>query len=207
MRRQQYLQYQDVLLGDIPSLITNPDDLISAFAMLREDPFWQGPFGLDAEWDEETKGAAVLQLSNEKMVLLIDVPALSSTLEGLKALGDTVGRLLDCPESVVVGFACRQDLSRLRASPCAKKKNDGDHWLSGTSAVIDIQKLVGNVEPKLFKAGLSRVCQHYFGKPLDKAEQCSLWSGRPLSDHQRSYAALDSWVCVGIYEKLKKETP
>jgi ribonuclease D len=50
--------------------------------------------------------------------------------------------------------------------------------------------------------GLSRVCQQYFGKPLDKAEQCSRWRVRPLSLEQRTYAALDAYTCALLYEKI-----
>ncbi|KAL3922950.1 MAG: hypothetical protein SGILL_001933 [Bacillariaceae sp.] len=203
MRRRRYLQYDDVLSGPIPSLTTAPQQLVDAFQELRKEPYHHGPFGLDAEWDEETKGAAVLQLANPETTLLIDIPALLGTHDGVNAMEKTVGALLNCDDSVVAGFACRQDLSRLRASPFVQQPNSRQHWLSGTKAVIDVQNMVGKVEPTLYKTGLARACQHYFSKPLDKAEQCSLWSARPLTDHQRSYAALDAWICVAIYLKLK----
>jgi hypothetical protein len=201
-RRKRYLQLDDVLPGSSsPELISTPAELRDAFHQFRDAPHEYGPFGLDAEWEEDTKGAAVLQLANAKQVLLLDIPALSATEEGTSALEDTVGTLLDCAKSVVVGFACRQDLSRLRGSPCAKT----EHWLCGTRAVVDAQKLVAGDEPKLKHLGLARVCHHYFGKPLDKSEQCSMWSTRPLSKNQRVYAALDAWACVGVYEKLFPE--
>jgi hypothetical protein len=209
LRRRKYLQYDDLLPGSIPPLISRPEDLRLGFVRLLEYPHGHGPFGFDAEWDDETSGAAVLQLANANRALLIDIPALSSTDEGVKALRETVGKLLDCSDSVVAGFACRQDLSRLRASPTtgggdgnSKNNSSKYHWMRGTQAVVDVQNLVGKAEPKLFKAGLSRVCQFYFGKPLDKAEQCSVWSARPLSENQRAYAALDAWVCIGIYNML-----
>lgn len=205
LRRKKYLQYEDVLRGSIPTLIACPEDLRLGFAGLLEAPHHHGPFGFDAEWDEDTIGAAVLQLATANRALLLDIPALSSTEEGVIALEETVGRLLSCSESVVAGFACRQDLARLRASPWAGSgdgMNKKKHWMRGTQAVIDVQNLVGKAEPGLVKAGLSRVCQFYFSKPLDKAEQCSLWSARPLSDNQRAYAALDAWVCVEIYNKV-----
>lgn len=207
LRRQKYLQYDDLLRGSLPTLISHPDDLRSGFVGLLQSPHRHGPFGFDAEWDDETSGAAVLQLANSNTALLIDIPALSSTEEGMKALEETVGKLFACSDSVVAGFACRQDLSRLRASSIAGTRSgnnnkDRNHWMSGTKAVVDVQNLVGRAEPKLFKAGLSRVCQFYFGKPLDKAEQCSVWSARPLSDSQRAYAALDAWVCIGIYNRV-----
>ncbi|KAG7357271.1 3'-5' exonuclease [Nitzschia inconspicua] len=211
MRRRRYLQFDDVLPGAVPSLVTTPQELKYVFSRLREEPLRHGPFGFDAEWDEETQGAAVLQLANAKMAVLIDVPALLGTEDGVKAMKSTVGTLFNCTDSVVAGFACRQDLQRLRASPSKVReypeRAESHHrhpWLCGTRAVVDVQSLVGTKEPKLFKAGLSRVCQHYFGKPLDKAEQCSLWSGRPLSEHQQAYAALDAWVCVAIYQKVNE---
>ncbi|KAL3905248.1 MAG: hypothetical protein SGILL_009752 [Bacillariaceae sp.] len=202
MRRRRYLQYDDVLSHPIPALITTAKELSDSFRKLRGNPYGSGPYGLDAEWDEETIGAAVLQLANPTMALLIDIPALLGTQEGVKAMEETVGKLLACKDSVVLGFACRQDLSRLRASPFVGSKGNRAHWLSDTRAVMDVQTLVGDAESKLEKAGLARVCQHYFQKPLDKAEQCSLWSARPLSEHQRCYAALDAWICVAIYLKL-----
>eukprot|EP00934_Nitzschia_sp_Nitz4_P008365 Nitzschia sp. Nitz4//NODE_159_length_47236_cov_74.723851//26135//28045//NITZ4_additional_000010-RA//1//CDS//3329531749//8355//frame0 len=201
-RRQRYLQFDEVLTGPIPHLVSTPAELRSIFdEFWKNGPYPKGPFGFDAEWDEESKGAELLQLSHPKQALLIDIPALSSTKDGVEALTETIGALFACPQAEVVGFSCHHDLSRLRGSPVI----GGHHWLSGTQAVSDAQQLVGNHEPKLKQSdalGLSRVCQHYFGKPLDKSEQCSMWSTRPLSVRQRSYAALDAWVCAGVYEKL-----
>lgn len=131
-------------------------------------------------------------------MLLIDIPAVSSTEEGAAALAETVGALLDSTEATVVGFAPKQDLSRLRASRCASRR----HWLSGTRAVVDAQRMAWEDDPDLRKLGLSRISEAYLGKPLDKAEQCSMWSARPLTESQRIYAALDAWACVAIYEKL-----
>mmetsp|Transcript_26830 Transcript_26830/g.73799 ORF Transcript_26830/g.73799 Transcript_26830/m.73799 type:complete len:827 (+) Transcript_26830:97-2577(+) len=228
LRREKYLQYDDVLSGEIPLLITETHELLSSFDRLvntEEEAVSSSPsankhrgkhIGFDAEWDEETQGVALLQLATTKTVLLVDVPALSSTEDGVAALKGTVGKILDNPEWTVIGFSCRQDLSRLRATPCVQIwQQQGDqpqdpqdtnqqqqHWLSGASSVVDVQTLVWNAEPTLRTTGLSRACEHFLGKPLDKSEQCSMWSGRPLSDRQRSYAALDAWVCVGIYKKL-----
>ena len=194
-RKKLYLQFEEVLPGSmIPELIARPQDLRKAFESFRQNDL----FGFDAEWEEDTKGAALLQLANQKEVILIDIPALSKTEEGVSSLKETIGTLLDSSDVIVVGFACRQDLTRLRTSPCKSEK----HWMSGTRAVVDAQKFVADDEPKLKKIGLARVCHQYFGKPLDKAEQCSCWSARPLSERQRVYAALDAWACVGIYKKI-----
>jgi len=52
---------------------------------------------------------------------------------------------------------------------------------------------------------LARFCQTYLGKPVDKAEQGSVWIRRPLTMPQRIYAALDALVCVLIYEKQQQQ--
>ncbi len=207
MRKEKYLQYEDVLSGEVPPLITGPDDLISGFDhLLREEinkssstsKLHEKHIGFDAEWDEETQGAALLQLASVQTVLLIDILALSATEDGVNALRQTVGKLLDNSEWTLIGFACRQDLSRLRASPCVQEQ----HWMHTTKAAVDVQPMIGVAEPSLRTTGLSRACERFLGKPLDKSEQCSLWSSRPLTERQRSYASLDAWVCVGIYQKL-----
>lgn len=207
MRREKYLQFDDVLSGEVPPLITKPDELISGFDRLlgkegnnslSSVQQRQKHIGFDAEWDEETHGAALLQLASTETVLLIDILALSSTEEGVDALRQTVGKLLNSPEWILIGFACRQDLSRLRASPCVQEQ----HWMTLTNSVVDVQPLIGIAEASLRTTGLSRACEHFLGKPLDKSEQCSMWSSRPLTERQRSYASMDAWVCVGVYQKL-----
>ena len=202
-----YLQFEDVLEGEIPPLITEPEELISRFNLLlrtneekslSSNNQQEKLIGFDAEWDEDTKGVALLQLASFETVLLIDILTLSLTKEGVNALETTVGKLFSS-EWTVVGFACSQDLSRLRASPCKQQEH---HWLSMTSATLDLKPLIGIAEDSLKTTGLSRACKHFLGKPLDKSEQCSFWSARPLSEKQRSYASLDAWVCVAIYRKL-----
>lgn len=209
MRRKKYLQFDEVFPGEVPSLITKPDVLISGFdRLLRKEgnnslsSMRENHIGFDAEWDEETQGAALLQLASTETVLLIDILALSSTEEGADALRQTVGKLLNSPEWTLIGFACRQDLSRLRASPCVQEQ----HWMSLTNSVVDVQPLIGIAEASLRTTGLSRACEHFLGKPLDKSEQCSMWSSRPLTERQRSYASMDAWVCVGVYQKLMRIT-
>ena len=196
-KRLKYLQWDDAVSGSIPELLSTPEGLLDAFQKFRNSEYEHGPFGFDAEWDEDCDGAALLQLAHPHEVLLIDVPALSATTEGVSALRDTVGKLMSCPNSVVVGFACRQDLSRLRSSPCVGES----HWLSETNAVVDAQSFLNEGNPSPVMLGLSRVSESYFGKPLDKSEQCSMWSRRPLSETQCIYAALDAWVCAALHQK------
>jgi hypothetical protein len=190
-RRKKYLQWDEVLPENgFPQLTSTPEALVKAFSELGQHG---DVYGFDVEWGDDA-GAALLQIGTSKGVVLVDIPALSMTVEGADALERTVGSLFASSKCVVIGFSCRQDLSRLRSSPCARN----NHWFGETSAVLDLQVLVGK---PLSQRGLSMCCEHYLLKPLDKSEQCSLWTKRPLSEQQRVYASLDAFVCALIYVK------
>ena len=47
---------------------------------------------------------------------------------------------------------------------------------------------------------LKIVCEREFGLHLDKSEQISDWSQRPLSDRQQAYAALDAEILLRLYD-------
>jgi hypothetical protein len=194
-RKEKYLQWEDVLSGSPPDLLSSADALVSAFEIMVKD---QSRFGFDVEWSEDSAGAEILQVSTCHIAILIDLPALSKTPEGTQALTQTLGSLFADSSKVVVGFGCKQDLSKLRSTRC----EGGKHWLSGTNAVVDAQPLAEQKEESKRTIGLSRVCEKYLGKPLDKSEQCSVWNARPLSIRQRAYASLDAWACAALYEQL-----
>ena len=183
-RKAKYLQWEEALPDSpVPELISTADQLMSASIRLG---FGETElYGFDAEWgDDSSGGVALLQIATTKDTMLIDVPALSLTTDGTEALKKTVGELFACPTAIVAGFACRQDMARLRSSPCVCK----EHWLGRSEGIVDIQSMAGKAVPTLRRIGLSRACEHLLGKPLDKSEQCSLWTARPLTKEQRVYA-------------------
>ena len=196
-RREKYLQWADVFPDtSIPDLLSSSEVLINAFSNICTK---QSVYGFDVEWGDD-HGAALLQVATSKRVILIDIPALSKTIQGADALKSTVGDLFANKNATVVGFGCRQDLARLRATPCASES----HWLSDTVAIIDLQAMISKMDPSTTcqGLGLSRCCERFLGKPLDKSEQCSLWTRRPLAEQQRVYAALDAYACAAIFAAL-----
>ena len=50
--------------------------------------------------------------------------------------------------------------------------------------------------------GLAMVCERELGFTLDKGEQTSNWSRRPLDAEQLRYAALDAEVLLALHAKL-----
>ncbi len=55
--------------------------------------------------------------------------------------------------------------------------------------------------------GLAAVCRRELRIILDKADQCSDWTRRPLTNSQRSYAALDAEVMIDLYQALQQSRP
>lgn len=189
----------------LPDLISDAVDLAREFVVLLQSG---ETIGFDAEWGD-VKGVAVLQLSTVSHSILIDIPALSSNDEGCKALQATVGKLFAglTDARYVVGFGCKEDINRLRDSPCSRPV----HWFPRNNcAARDLRPLIAEASPSLggkggMHLGLSRSTESFLGKQLDKAEQCSDWLMRPLSPEQREYAALDAWACAAIHAKILDE--
>jgi ribonuclease D len=69
--------------------------------------------------------------------------------------------------------------------------------------MVDLKGEGVGVSSLLKGRGLSEYAMEFLGKPLDKAEQCSNWSIRPLRQSQLEYAALDAWVLVAIWEHMQ----
>src|SRR5690606_39173498 len=53
--------------------------------------------------------------------------------------------------------------------------------------------------------GLGVVCERELGTPLDKAEQTSDWTRRPLSPRQLAYAAMDVEVLLPLHDRFMSE--
>ena len=54
------------------------------------------------------------------------------------------------------------------------------------------------------KSALSFICLKVLGKNMSKFEQVSDWNSRPLRKAQIHYAALDSFVLILIYKKIRE---
>ncbi|MBR6892499.1 MAG: 3'-5' exonuclease domain-containing protein 2 [Bacteroidaceae bacterium] len=67
---------------------------------------------------------------------------------------------------------------------------------------IDIQDEVSRIG--IEDSSLQKIYANLFGKMISKRQQLSNWEADLLSDAQKSYAALDAWACIHIYEEIQR---
>lgn len=141
---------------------------------------------IDTEWCNGPDGSisvATLQVAIPGMSRPWVIDLLSESLEFQTKIKCLVQTIFD-PPRIVLGFAMRNDVPKI------------EKWLGSSlsrNTSLDVQILHhGNGGPLL--KGLASIVQLYSNIPLDKTEQCSSWSDRPLSRAQLNYAGLDAAI-------------
>lgn len=56
-------------------------------------------------------------------------------------------------------------------------------------------------------SSLAFMCQKFLGLTLSKYEQRSNWNRRPLQLRQMHYAALDAYLCLVLYDRMRQPSP
>lgn len=143
-------------------------------------------------FDTETKPAfkkgtinsiALIQISNSTVSWLFRINKIGLPLLLIKFLED---------ENILkIGAGLHDDMRRLRQ---ITKINPG--------GFLDLQKYVEafNIESK----GLKKLVAIVLGYKISKSQQMSNWESDILSEQQMRYAATDAWVCLEIYNQLRK---
>ena len=143
--------------------------------------------------------AALLQLASRDNVFLIDMATLSETSRGREALASHLGPFFDDEKVIKLGFGATNDLSVL-----ARATLPYQLFRAGSpKSLVDLKGEGPKISPVLKDRGLKEYSVEFLGKPLDKSEQCSNWSIRPLRQSQMEYAAIDAWVLVAIWERIQ----
>ncbi|KJH50547.1 3'-5' exonuclease [Dictyocaulus viviparus] len=185
--------------------------------------------GIDSEWKPQyitpSESAALLQIAIADGVYLVDFCSLEHEL--IENQWDFFLRSLLCNSSLKIGFDLTNDLRALFASPstyplrsildnisnvvCLKLL--AKNLLEVDRNLFDINGLVGyssaNDEDELheidsyFHFKLSDLSERLLGVKLDKSEQCSNWAIRPLRIDQKRYAAMDAYIVIALFSKLK----
>jgi len=143
--------------------------------------------------------AALLQLASRNDIFLIDMATLSESSLGREALFTSLGSFFDDVNVIKLGFGASNDLSVL-----ARATLPYQLFCTGSPRnLVDLQVEGPKIFPQLKDRGLKEYSLEFLGKPVDKSEQCSNWSIRPLRQSQMEYAAIDAWVLVAIWERIQ----
>jgi ribonuclease D len=141
-------------------------------------------------FDTETKPAfkagqkfppALIQLATPEAAYLFQMRLVKDTA--------SVKKILTAP-NLKIGVGIPEDLRRLQAYfNISFGKNFCDLTALAKARGIPVGSLRG-------------LCATLLGKRLSKAAQLTNWARIDLNQAQISYAALDAWISLGIYEKL-----
>ena len=100
-----------------------------------------------------------------------------------------VARLLSDKTVTKVGLAWNNDLLSL---------HELGHFEAGT--FVDLQTVVREIG--IEDQSLVKIYANLFGERISKADRLSNWERDILKDTQKTYAAIDAWACVRIYEEV-----
>lgn len=157
--------------------------------------------GLDAEFmsSHSDQKISLLQLSTDKEAFLLDWEVLPSCLvdEDYQSL---ITHLFSRKSLLVIGYGIWGDIKLL-----SKSFTQFASLLTISMSILDLETVKTNVSnllslPQTTTRGLSGLCESVLGLPLNKTDQISDWSKRPLRQSQIKYAALDAFVCLEIYK-------
>ena len=102
-----------------------------------------------------------------------------------------VQRLLSDTKVTKVGLAWNNDLLSLRQLGAFE-----------TGTFIDLQDIVREIG--IEDQSLVKIYANLFNERISKADRLSNWERDVLKDSQKSYAAIDAWACIRIYQEVMR---
>jgi len=176
--------------------------------------------GLDCEWKPnflltsptEPQPVLLLQISLNTLaaVYLFDLQALLrpcqdplGDLNELETLtSEALSKLFGSSHFLKTGFQLMNDLHKLAVSYPHVPAFQSIHGVTEVSTIAKKAIQLGRIRnAKQLTSSLSRLTKFLLQKPVDKEQQISDWSQRPLSNEQMEYAALDAAVVPVLLEK------
>ena len=205
-----------VLEEEVDASLNYTSDPNTQLATTYDEIMVQSAWAIDCEWKPGGSfgidhPVATLQLSTTRKAFLVDVQSICQdfrarphTSTGLESqLDRTLAKIFASTRLPLLGYGVLQDVSKLAASfPHLK-------CFADYRCVIDLQTVASVVYPKGERQGMSslqKMTATLLGKRLDKTEQCSNWTQRPLSRSQLDYALLDAAILSRLLKTMMKES-
>jgi hypothetical protein len=220
----------EVTKEDLNSIIQLVESMDTLFAMkeaitgwLLQHPRDFGLVGIDSEWkpnfltedDDQAQPVLVLQICFHPLgkIYLLDLQTLlrpmelptESMNEKEQYVSEVLHLIFSTKRFIKVGFQVLNDLQKLAAS------YSHVHAFEPIDSILETSKFAMKVfqmtqvknSRRLATSSLNTLTESLFrGKVLDKTQQISDWSQRPLTEAQKDYAAMDAAVVVAIANRL-----
>lgn len=163
-------------------VIDHPDKVQDALSYLSSQP----ALGFDTETKPAFKRGqdhkvALLQLATEETCFLFRLNQIGYP-EGLEAI-------MSDPGIRKIGLSLRDDFSAILRRSARKPEN-----------FIDLQLFVDKYG--IDDNSLQKIYAILFGRKISKHQRLTNWEAPELTPAQQSYAAIDAWACLRIYNHL-----
>lgn len=100
-------------------------------------------------------------------------------------------QLLENPDILKIGVSVHDDIGAIRRTEDINPQG-----------FIDLQSLVKDFD--IADISLQKIYAIVFGERISKGQRLSNWEADTLSDAQQTYAAIDAWACLKLYEHLQR---
>jgi len=124
---------------------------------------------------------ALLQLSSEDTCFLFRLNRIGYP--------DLLDEIICNPDIKKIGLSLKDDFAAIRRRSDKKPQN-----------FVELQSFVDDYG--IEENSLQKIYAILFGKRIAKSQRVSNWEADELSEAQKSYAALDAWACLRIYNHL-----
>jgi hypothetical protein len=138
----------------------------------------------------------VIQVASSLGCVIFDLNEICSSSSSVNAFSDLMTRIM-VSSCAKLFYGCDQDMHKLRWS-WPEVKAFGIR----ARRCLELNELAAAVHADLRNKSLNDVCEMFLGQPLNKQQRLSNWALRPLTLEQVSYAALDVYAPILIFERL-----
>ena len=163
-------------------VIDHEEEVSDAVAFLSQ----QAALGFDTETKPSFKRGqnhkvALMQLATDEVCYLFRLNRIGYP--------DKLVQLMSNPDIKKIGLSLRDDFAAIRQRSVRKPEN-----------FIDLQLFVDKFG--IDDNSLQKIYALLFGRKISKSQRLSNWEASQLTPAQQSYAAIDAWACLRIYNHL-----
>ncbi len=138
----------------------------------------------------------MIQVGSSLGCVIFDLNTICSNSSSTNAFSDLMTRIM-VSSAAKLFYGCDQDMHKLRSS-----WPEVEAFGIRARRCLELNQLAAAVHADLRNKSLNDVCLMFLGKPLNKQQRLSNWALRPLTFEQVSYAALDVYAPILIFESL-----